>query len=128
MSLRRSWQHWHHRGNIGDIATAAGQLTEKDKFDEFFWTKVQQAFIQPPPVHDKSQSEDDEHLQGSIGIDPLKMEQHDWSKLRKIHKDVKKDEKGQTATLKSLAHMNWNSVSSAEDSRTLAVSKSCLFS
>ena len=79
-------------GSISNIEIAR-EPTEKDNFDQSFWTKVQEAFIHSHPVHNKLQfADDDENLQGSIGINPSKTEQHDWSKLRKICKCVQKME------------------------------------
>ena len=111
--------------SIGNIATAR-KLTEKDKLNQSSWTKVQQAFAHPHPVCGKLHfADDDKHLQGNIGIKTSKTEQHHQSKLRKICKMFKKDEKLQTTTTKSQEHMNQIAVSSVGASRTLAICKSC---
>ena len=86
-------------GNTGNIATAR-RLTDKDEFDKSFWTKVQEVFIRSILL----KLTDDKPLQGNIGINPLKTKQHDWSKLRDIHRGVEKKMDDRQLQLQKVRH------------------------
>jgi hypothetical protein len=53
-----------------------------------FWVGVQNAFVQPDPDYDKLRFMDDDVMASQDAIDPGKIINHDWKKLRKIWKGV----------------------------------------
>ena len=74
-------------GRLGDVSTA-GQLAESDTKNEVFWTRVNEAFLDPGNSCGVLHFTNNEVLQGDVDVDPSKIQQHDWEKLSKIHQDV----------------------------------------
>jgi hypothetical protein len=53
-----------------------------------FWVGVQDAFVQPDPEYDELRFMDDDVMASQDAINPGKIINHDWKKLRKIWKGV----------------------------------------
>ena len=74
--------------SLGDVASRQLLDTGKAGNDEHFWVKVRLSFVVPHPVYDVLAFWDDDVFLAADHIDPGKIVNHDWKKLRAIWKGV----------------------------------------
>jgi hypothetical protein len=78
---------------LGNIANRALLDTGKAGNDEHFWIRVKEAFSEPHPNYDYLDFLSDDVLAAQDHIDPGKIVDHDWKKLRSMWKGVNADYK-----------------------------------
>jgi hypothetical protein len=82
--------------SLGDVASRVSLDSGRAAYDERFWVKVQAAFVDPSSNSDYNQLcfRDNDVFAAQDHIDPSKIVQHDWKKLRTIWKGVNSEYMG----------------------------------